>query len=134
MAGVRVGLTHDGEYLVNPTTEELEDSQMDLIVAGTESAVLMIEGYCDFLTEEQVLEVSCWPKKPTQQLRGESLISAPWLWGHHDAVVHAWDGAGLSMVERGCYFMMHRSGSWMWGLQESRGVAGWCFALWRPLL
>ena len=77
MAGVRVGLTHDGEYLVNPTTEELEDSQMDLIVAGTESAVLMIEGYCDFLTEEQVLEVSCWPKQPTQRLRGESLILAP---------------------------------------------------------
>lgn len=59
VAGVRVGLTHDGEYLVNPTTEELEDSQMDLIVAGTDSVVLMIEGYCDFLTEEQVLEVSC---------------------------------------------------------------------------
>ena len=62
VAGVRVGLTHDGEYLINPTTEELEDSQMDLIVAGTESAVLMIEGYCDFLTEEQVLEVSCPPR------------------------------------------------------------------------
>ncbi len=31
-------------------------SQLDLILAGTEDAILMIEGYCEFLTEEQILE------------------------------------------------------------------------------
>ncbi len=36
----------------------MEESKLDLIMAGTDSAVLMIEGYCDFLTEDQMLEVS----------------------------------------------------------------------------
>ena len=34
----------------------MEKSKLDLVIAGTEDAILMIEGYCDFLTEEQVLE------------------------------------------------------------------------------
>ncbi|MDP1835952.1 MAG: polyribonucleotide nucleotidyltransferase [Chlamydiales bacterium] len=46
----------DGKFVVNPTITEQEKSKLDLIIAGTEDAVLMIEGYCDFLTEEQVLE------------------------------------------------------------------------------
>lgn len=33
-------------------------STLDLLLAGTSEAVLMIEGFCDFLTEEQLLEVS----------------------------------------------------------------------------
>ncbi len=41
-----------------PTVQQMEESKLDLIMAGTDSAVLMIEGYCDFLTEDQMLEVS----------------------------------------------------------------------------
>ncbi|CAK9275031.1 unnamed protein product, partial [Sphagnum jensenii] len=55
MAGVRVGLV-DGQMLVNPTVEEMGRSTLDMIVAGTADAVLMIEGYCDFLTEETLLQ------------------------------------------------------------------------------
>ncbi|WOL08917.1 hypothetical protein Cni_G17670 [Canna indica] len=55
IAGVRIGLVAD-KFVVNPTTEEMEDSELDLIIAGTDSAVLMIEGYCNFLTEERLLE------------------------------------------------------------------------------
>ena len=55
IAGVRVGMI-DGKFIINPTQEELQDSKLDLVLAGTEDAVLMIEGYCDFLTEEQILE------------------------------------------------------------------------------
>lgn len=57
VAGVRVGLVPDVGFIVNPTTQQMEGSQLDLVMAGTDSAVLMIEGYCDFLTEEQMLEV-----------------------------------------------------------------------------
>ena len=32
------------------------DSQLDLVIAGTADAVLMIEGFCDFLNEEQMLQ------------------------------------------------------------------------------
>lgn len=55
IGGVRVGLI-DGKFVVNPSTKLLEKSKLDLILAGTEDAILMIEGSCDFLTEEQVLE------------------------------------------------------------------------------
>lgn len=55
IGAVRMGLI-DGEFVINPTVEEMKKSKLDLILAGTEDAVLMIEGFCDFLTEEQVLE------------------------------------------------------------------------------
>ena len=55
IGGVRVGLI-DGNFIVNPTVEEQKRSRLDLMLAGTEDAILMIEGYADFLTEEQILE------------------------------------------------------------------------------
>ncbi|KDP39645.1 hypothetical protein JCGZ_02665 [Jatropha curcas] len=55
IAGVRVGLVGD-RFIVNPTTKEMEESELDLLLAGTDSAILMIEGYCDFLPEEKLLE------------------------------------------------------------------------------
>ena len=58
VAGVRVGLLPELGFVVNPTVQQMEESKLDLITAGTDSAVLMIEGYCDFLTEDQMLEVS----------------------------------------------------------------------------
>jgi polyribonucleotide nucleotidyltransferase len=55
VAGVRIARI-DEEFAVNPTVQEMERSKTNLVVAGTRDAVLMIEGSCDFLTEEQVLE------------------------------------------------------------------------------
>jgi len=55
VGAVRVGFI-DGVFVVNPTFEHQKKSKLDLLIAGTEDAVLMIEGYCDFLTEEQILE------------------------------------------------------------------------------
>ena len=55
IAAVQVGLIN-GNFVINPTTEHQKNSKLDLMIAGTDDAVLMIEGYCDFLTEEQVLD------------------------------------------------------------------------------
>jgi len=55
IGAVRVGLI-EGQFIINPTFEEMKQSKLDLILAGTEDAILMIEGFCDFLTEEQVIE------------------------------------------------------------------------------
>ncbi|KAJ6951823.1 polyribonucleotide nucleotidyltransferase 1 [Populus alba x Populus x berolinensis] len=55
IAGVRVGLV-DNKFIVNPTTKEMEESELDLLLAGTDSAIFMIEGYCNFLTEEKLLD------------------------------------------------------------------------------
>jgi polyribonucleotide nucleotidyltransferase len=57
VAGVRVGLVAGKGFVVNPTVNEMEESRLDLVMAGTKDAVLMIEGFCDFLTEEQMLQV-----------------------------------------------------------------------------
>jgi polyribonucleotide nucleotidyltransferase len=45
----------DGSYLLNPTKTELEGSQLELIVAGTEHAVLMVESEAQLLSEEVML-------------------------------------------------------------------------------
>ncbi|CAF2103435.1 unnamed protein product [Brassica napus] len=55
IAGVRVGLI-GGEFIVNPTVKELEESQLDLFLAGTDTAILTIEGYSNFLPEEMLLQ------------------------------------------------------------------------------
>lgn len=57
VAGVRVGLLPDRGLVVNPTIAEMEHSRLDLVMAGTTEAVLMIEGFCDFLTEAEMLQV-----------------------------------------------------------------------------
>lgn len=44
----------DGEYVLNPTVTQLEKSAMNLIVAGTESAVVMVEGRTGELSEDVV--------------------------------------------------------------------------------
>jgi polyribonucleotide nucleotidyltransferase len=55
VGAVRVGHI-DGKFVINPTVEHQKISKLDLLIAGTDDAVLMIEGYCDFLSEEEVLE------------------------------------------------------------------------------
>jgi polyribonucleotide nucleotidyltransferase len=55
IAAVRVGLINS-QFIINPTEEEMKTSTLDLMLAGTEDAILMIEGACNFLSEEKVLE------------------------------------------------------------------------------
>ena len=55
MAEVRVGRV-DGEFIINPTMSEREDSDIDMIVGGTEESVLMMEGEMDEISEEDMLE------------------------------------------------------------------------------
>lgn len=54
IGAVRVGY-QNGEYVVNPTLSELKTSDLDLVVAGTESAVLMVESEANLLSEEVML-------------------------------------------------------------------------------
>ncbi len=50
----RVGFI-EGKYVLNPTKKELENSKLDLVVAGTKDAVLMVESEAKGLTEEEML-------------------------------------------------------------------------------
>ncbi len=51
----RVGFV-DGKYVLNPSKTELEKSKLDLVVAGTKDAVLMVESEASGLTEEEMLD------------------------------------------------------------------------------
>jgi len=55
IGAARVGYK-DGEYLLNPTTTELADSDLDLVVAGTDKAVLMVESEAKELSEQVMLD------------------------------------------------------------------------------
>ena len=55
IAGVKVGRI-DGEFIINPTPEELEKSDIDLTVAGTKDAINMVESSADQVDEETMLE------------------------------------------------------------------------------
>ncbi|HWT50777.1 MAG TPA: polyribonucleotide nucleotidyltransferase, partial [Caulobacter sp.] len=54
IGAARVGYVN-GEYLLNPSKSELANSQMDLVVAGTQAAVLMVESEASGLSEEVML-------------------------------------------------------------------------------
>ncbi len=55
IAGVRVGLI-DGKYLINPTYDERRDSELNLIVAGTEEAIVMVEAVASEVAESIMVE------------------------------------------------------------------------------
>ena len=55
VAAAKVGMI-DGEFVLNPTKEQIKSSQLELIVAGTEDAVLMVESEASGLTEKQMLD------------------------------------------------------------------------------
>lgn len=67
IGAVRVGYIN-GAFVVNPTVEQQKISKLDLVLAGSEDAILMIEGHCDFLTEEQVLEAIATGHAAIQQI------------------------------------------------------------------
>jgi polyribonucleotide nucleotidyltransferase len=55
IGGAKVGRI-DGEYILNPTHDELELSDIDLFVAGSEDAIIMVEGSAKEMKEEDILE------------------------------------------------------------------------------
>ena len=57
----------DGELIVNPTYEELEESALELTVAGTADAIMMVEAGANFVSEEVILEAL----KLAQEVNGE---------------------------------------------------------------
>jgi polyribonucleotide nucleotidyltransferase len=55
VGGARVGYSEAQGYLLNPTYSELEDSSLDMVVAGTKDAVLMVESEASELSEDTML-------------------------------------------------------------------------------
>ena len=55
IGGARVGFSEATGYTLNPTYEQLADSKLNMVVAGTEEAVLMVESEAQELSEDQML-------------------------------------------------------------------------------
>ncbi len=67
IASVRVGRL-DGQFKINPTIQELEQSDINIIVAGSKSGVVMVEGGCDIVTEADMLEAIFFGHKEMQPI------------------------------------------------------------------
>jgi len=67
IAGVRIGLV-DGKYLLNPTYDERRESELNLIVAGTEEAIVMVEAEANEVSEKIMLEAMMLAHKEIKRL------------------------------------------------------------------
>ena len=67
IAGVKVGRVN-GEFVINPTPEELEVSDLDLTVAGTKDAINMVESSAKEVTEDVMLEALMFGHKAVKKL------------------------------------------------------------------
>ena len=67
IAGVRVGLL-DGRYVINPTYEEIRHSRLNLVVAGTEEAIVMVEAGAKEVSEEIMIEALMLAHKEINRL------------------------------------------------------------------
>jgi polyribonucleotide nucleotidyltransferase len=54
VAGVNIGRV-DGEFIVNPSSEQLEDSDIDLFLVAKDGAIVMVEGECEVVSEQDIL-------------------------------------------------------------------------------
>lgn len=67
IAGVRIGLI-DGKYLINPTYDERRESDLNLVVAGTEEAIVMVEAEANEVAENIMLEALLLAHKEIKRL------------------------------------------------------------------
>jgi len=90
IGAARVGYTN-GDYVLNPTATQLKDSALDLVVAGTENAVLMVESEANLLSEDVMLgavtfghEASRAVVQAVRELAAEAGVQ-PWEWSAPEA-------------------------------------------------
>jgi polyribonucleotide nucleotidyltransferase len=69
IGAVRVGMI-DGEYIINPTFDQIAEGKLNLVVAGTEDAILMVEGGSNEASEEELLEGISFAEKYIKDIVG----------------------------------------------------------------
>jgi polyribonucleotide nucleotidyltransferase len=68
IGAARVGYSEEGEYILNPSQEQIKAGKLDLVVAGTPNAVMMVESEAKELSEEQMLGAVMTAHKASQQV------------------------------------------------------------------
>ncbi|MEQ1715935.1 MAG: polyribonucleotide nucleotidyltransferase, partial [Hyphomicrobium sp.] len=83
IAGARVGVIN-GEFVLNPMVDEMKESALDLVIAGTHDAVMMVESEAKELPEKQMLEAVMFGHKHMQPViqaiikLAETAAKEPW--------------------------------------------------------
>ncbi len=67
IAGVKVGRV-DGEFIANPTIEQMEQSDIELVVAGSKTGVVMVEGGANIVSEKDMLDAIFFGHQAMQPL------------------------------------------------------------------
>jgi len=67
VAAVRVGRV-DGQLIANPTREQMTQSDMDIVVAGSRDAIMMVEGEADLVSEDEMLDAIFFAHQSMQSL------------------------------------------------------------------
>jgi len=84
IAGARVGFSNEGEYILNPTQSEVAEGRLDLVVAGTRDAVMMVESEAKELSEEEMLGAVMFAHRESQKVieaiikLAEQAAKEPW--------------------------------------------------------
>ncbi len=106
VAGCRVGYI-DGKYVLNPTIQQLPESKLDLIVAGTIDGVLMVESEAKELTEEVMLGAVSFGHKASRPVidmiieMAETCAKEPWPVPEESAAFKALDVRVRAAAEAG---------------------------------
>ncbi len=67
IAGGRIGRL-DGQFVLNPTIEQMEQSDLNIVFAASHDALTMVEGEADFLSEDVIIDALEWGRKEIQPL------------------------------------------------------------------
>tara|TARA_Y100001970_G_scaffold293636_1_gene441857 strand:- start:2335 stop:4407 length:2073 start_codon:yes stop_codon:yes gene_type:complete len=67
VASVRVGRVN-GKLMINPTRSEMNESDLDIVISGTSDSIMMVEGECDFISEDEFLEILEYGHKEVQKI------------------------------------------------------------------
>ena len=99
IAGVRVGLV-DGRYVVNPTYDETRDSKLNLIVAGSEEAIVMVEAGATIVSEEVLVEALMFGHGEIKKLcRWQREIASKMAITKREVVKKEYDAEMVSEIE-----------------------------------
>jgi polyribonucleotide nucleotidyltransferase len=84
IGATRVGFSNEGEYILNPTQAQIAEGRLDLVVAGTRDAVMMVESEAQELSEEEMLGAVMFAHKSMQPVieaiikLAEQAAKEPW--------------------------------------------------------
>src|SRR3954466_14428103 len=84
IAGARVGFSNEGEYILNPTQQQVTDGRLDIVVAGTRDAVMMVESEAKELSEDEMLNAVMFAHRGMQPVidaiikLAEQAAKEPW--------------------------------------------------------